>query len=82
MLGAKALERNTEFHCRAAVRCHKLVVLQLDDVALLCGNRCRNLGQFSRLIRQKYRHGEDTVAENESLLYHGGHRDDVHVAAT
>ena len=61
MLGAKALERNTEFHCRAAWRFHKLVVLQLDDITVNAGNDTGYSAQLTGLVGKQYGYGEDTA---------------------
>ena len=81
MLGAEGLHSDAQLHRRVAVDAHKLVVLQLDDIALLSGQKLGNLGQLSGLIRQKHRNRKDPVSLDEAVLDDGGHGDHVHISA-
>ena len=81
MLGSKRLHRNTQFHSRITVGTYKLVMIQLDDVALGIGYCCRNSHQFARLIRKQYGYGEDPVSLDQAMLNDGRHGNHIHVAA-
>ena len=81
MLGSEGLDGKPQLYRRIPVGADKLVVLQLDNVAL---GICHGLGcthQFARFIRQQHGHGEDPVALDQAVLYHGGHGDDIHISA-
>ena len=47
MFCAKCLKCNTQLHCRIAVGGNKLVMLQLDDIALLLGDDACHTYQFT-----------------------------------
>ena len=81
MVCAEGLERDAELHGRIAVDGHKLVVLQLDDVAADFGDQAGDPVQFAGLVRQEDRDRKDPVAEDQALLHDGGHGDDIHIAA-
>ena len=81
MLCTKALHRNTQLYCSASVNRNKLVVGQLDNIAVLFCNDGSYLAQFARLVRKQNGNRKDTVSQNQTLLYDGGHGDHVHVAA-
>ena len=78
VIGTKTLQCNPKFNCGIPVRGNKLIVFEFDDISLLFCQCLGNFRQFSRLIRKQYRNGKDTVTENQSLLYHRGHRDHIH----
>ena len=81
MAGAVGFHGDSQFHRRLPVDADELVVLQLDDIAVLVGDGGCDLDQFSCLVRKQYGDGEDTILLDQSVLYHGGHGDHVHVAA-
>ena len=81
VLGAEGFEGNTKLHGCASVGGYKLVVLQLDNVAVLLCHNTRNLAELARLVGKQDGNGKDTVPENQTLLYHGGHGNDIHIAS-
>ena len=62
MLCTKALHRNTQLYCSASVNGNKLIVGQLDNVAVLFCNDGSYLAQFARLVRKQNGNREDTVS--------------------
>ena len=62
MLCTKALHRNAQLHCSTSVDGNKLVVGQLDNVAVLFCNNSSYLAQFARLVRKQNGNREDTVS--------------------
>ena len=81
MLCAEGLQRHLQLHAVLAVDVDKLVVLQLDDVALQIGNQLGYPQQLAGAVRQMDREGEHPAAVDESVLNDGGHGDNVHIAA-
>ncbi len=71
MLRPETFHRNPQLHGHIPVGADKLVVFQFDHISLFPGDRRRNLGEFSRLIRQKNGNCKDPVAEDQPLLYDG-----------
>ena len=56
-------------------------MLQLDDVAVYLRNHMGHSGQFARSVRKQHGDGEDTVPQDQAMLYNRGHGDYIHVAA-
>ena len=81
MLMTKCLQRNLKFNSGVTVDADKLVVLQTDDITLkLCDHIC-DIHKLARTIRKLYGYGKYTSSLDQTMLYHGGHRNDIHVAA-
>ena len=81
MLFSVCLDRDRQLDGGVAVDAHKLVVLELDDVAVLLGDHAGHAHEHARAIGQKDAHGEDAAALDQAVLDDGAHGDDVHVAA-
>ena len=81
MLRPKRLHGDAQLHRRIPVGADKLVVLQLDDIALLLRNGGGHPHQLARLIRKQDGYGKDPVSLDQSVLYDGGHGDHVHIAS-
>ena len=81
MLCAECLHRDTQFHGSISVRAYKLVMLQLDHIALGIGDRGCDTHQLTRLIRKQDRYREDAVSLDQAVLYDRGHGDHIHVAS-
>ena len=81
VLGAEGFEGNTKLHGCASVGGYKLVVLQLDNVAVFLCHNARNLAELARLVGKQYGYCENAVTENQSLLNNGGHGDHIHISA-
>ena len=81
VLGAEGFYGDAQLHALLAVRADELVVVQLDDVALLLGDELSHLYQLAGLVRKDGGDCEDPVSLDQTELYHGGHGDDIHIAA-
>ncbi len=81
MLRAKSFHCDLEFHRRVPVGGHKLVMFELDHIAVLLRDNACHTAQFTRLIRQKHRYGKNPVPEDQPLLYYRRHGDHIHIAA-
>ena len=60
MLGTECFQCDTQFHGSAAVDGYELVVLQLDNIALLLGDDACHTYQFTRTVRKKDLSGSNT----------------------
>ena len=81
VLGAEGFYGDAQLHALLAVRADELVVVKLDDVALLLGDELGHLYQLAGLVRKDGGDCEDPVSLDQAELYHGGHGDDIHIAA-
>ena len=70
---AESLHCYTKFHRCVSVCAYKLVVLQLDHIALLVRNCSGHTHQLTRLVRKQYGYGEDTVSLDQAVLYDGSY---------
>ena len=80
MIGTKCFKRDRQFYCRIAICADKLIVFKLNDIALLLSDDRCHTHELARTIRKQYRYGKDPVSLNQSMLYDGCHRDDIHIA--
>ena len=62
VFGAKGLHGDTKLHSRIPVGADKLIVIQLDNVALCVCDGLSHPYQFTRLVRKQYRYREDPVS--------------------
>ena len=81
MLSTEGLDGDTQLHALVPVGTDKLIVIKLDDIAVLVGDDLGDLDHLSGLVRKHGGYGEDTVSLDQAELYHGGHGDDVHISA-
>ena len=81
MLRPECLHGDTQFHRRIPVCADKLVVLQLDHVALFLRDGGGHPHQLARLVWKQDGYGKDPVSLDEPVLYDGGHGDHVHIAS-
>ena len=68
MTVAKGLQCNLQLHLGLAVDGDKLVVMELDDVALLRRDDLCHPHQLAGLIRQKHREGENSAPADQAML--------------
>ena len=78
MFCSESFQRNAKLHGGVPVRADELVMLQLNDIALLFGNDLRDADKLTRFIRQKHGNRKNTVSLNQAVLHNGGHRDYIH----
>ena len=69
MLRSECFNRNYKFHSRITIDRYKLVVLKLDDVSVFSGNYTCHTLQFTRLMRELYRHCDDPASRDQAMLY-------------
>ena len=81
MLLAVRLDGHAQLDRRVPVGRDKLVVLELDHVAVLLGDHAGHAHQHARAVGEQHAHGEDAAALDEAVLHHARHGDHVHVAA-
>ena len=80
MICAKSLQCDLKFHCRISVRAYKLVMIQLDNIALSPGDHACHAYQFARLIRNEHRYCEDSVSLDQTMLNNRRHGNNIHVS--
>ena len=75
MLRPERLQRDAQFHRSTPVDGLELIVLQLDDVALLIGHDLGHLQKLTGLIRQQHGEGEYAAPANQAMLHQAAHGD-------
>ena len=78
---AEGLQRYPQLHAALAVDVDELVVLQLDDVAVLLGDDAGHVQQLTGPVRQMDGEGEHPAPVDEAVLHQGGDGDHIHIAA-
>ena len=81
MLVAEGFQSDPQFHFAQPVDADKLVVIQLDDIALLLGHDFCHMEQLAGAVGQHDGEGEYPAAVDQPVLHQAGHGDHIHVAA-
>ena len=82
MVGAKCLHGDPKLYSCISVGAYKLVVIQFDDISLIFSDDAGYSYELTWLVRDEDGDSEDSVSLDETVLYNGGHGDDVHVSTT
>ena len=80
MVVPEGLQGDTQLHTGLAVDVDELVVLQLNDIAVVLGQYTGHPHQLAGAVGKLDGKGEDTAPADEPVLDQRGHGDDIHVA--
>ena len=80
MICAKSHQCNLKLHSRISVSAYKLVMIQLDNIALRLGDHACHTYQFTRLIWNEHRYCEDSVSLDQTMLNNRRHGNNIHVS--
>ena len=82
MICSECVHGDSKFYGCVSVGAYELVVIQLDDVALVLGDDTGYAYEFAWLVRDEDGDSEDSVSLDEAVLYYGGPGDHIHISAT
>ena len=82
VIGSECFHGDSKFHSCISVGAYKLVVIQFDDISLIFSDDAGYSYELTWLVRDEDGDSEDSVSLDETVLYNGGHGDDVHVSTT
>ena len=80
VFAAKCFDGYTQLYGSVAVGGNELVMIEAHNITVAVCYGLRNTHQFAGAVGEQHGNSEDAVALNQAMLYHGSHRDYVHVA--
>ena len=78
---AKGFQSYFQLYASLPIQVDKLIVLQLDGVAVFLGQYFSHMQKFTRPVGKHDREGEYPPAPYQAVLNQGGDGDYVHIAA-